>query len=126
MCYYSGLIEGKHQTIDSTLVKANASLDSLEIKKPKLTVEEYIYKTYQENKPEEDQQSENPTDEQTEQRESELTIQKKPKTNRSKKKAATRIIRAAPMLIADWQVSLVKQAGYITQHIIAQTVKTVS
>jgi transposase len=29
LCYQSGLIEGKHQSIDSTLVKANASLDSL-------------------------------------------------------------------------------------------------
>jgi len=53
LCYQSGLIEGKHQSIDSTLVKANASLDSLERKEPKLTVKEYINKTYEENKEEE-------------------------------------------------------------------------
>lgn len=49
LCYLSGLIEGKHQSIDSTLVKANASLESVERKEPKLTVEEYIKKTYEEN-----------------------------------------------------------------------------
>jgi transposase len=32
LCYKSGLIEGKHQSIDSTLVKANASLESLKEK----------------------------------------------------------------------------------------------
>jgi len=53
LCYQSGLIGGKHQSIDSTLVKANASLDSLERKEPKLTVKEYINKTYEENKEEE-------------------------------------------------------------------------
>ncbi|RPJ24475.1 MAG: transposase, partial [Nitrosopumilales archaeon] len=37
-CNAAGLIEGKHQSIDSTLVKANASLDSLERKEPVLTV----------------------------------------------------------------------------------------
>ena len=53
LCYQSGLIGGKHQSIDSTLVKANASLDSLERKEPKLTINEYINKTYEENKEEE-------------------------------------------------------------------------
>ena len=38
LCNQSGLIEGKHQSIDSTLVKANASLESVERKEPKLTV----------------------------------------------------------------------------------------
>jgi len=55
LCYHSGLIEGKHQSIDSTLVKANASLESVERKEPKLTVEEYITKRYEENKDEEKQ-----------------------------------------------------------------------
>src|SRR3989304_6136147 len=55
LCYKSGLIEGKHQSIDSTLVKANASLESVERKEPELTVEEYINKTYEENKEEEPQ-----------------------------------------------------------------------
>lgn len=53
LCYQAGLIEGKHQSIDSTLVKANASLDSLERKEPKLSIKEYIDKTYAENKEEE-------------------------------------------------------------------------
>ncbi|OGU42542.1 MAG: hypothetical protein A2315_06965 [Ignavibacteria bacterium RIFOXYB2_FULL_35_12] len=52
LCYQTGLIGGKHQSIDSTLVKANASLDSLERKEPKLTIKEYITKTYEENKEE--------------------------------------------------------------------------
>lgn len=50
LCYRTGLIEGKHQSIDSTLVKANASLESLERKEPKLTVTEYMDRTYEENK----------------------------------------------------------------------------
>jgi transposase len=45
MCAEAGLIEGRHQSVDSTLVKANASLDSLERKKPQLTVKEYIKQT---------------------------------------------------------------------------------
>jgi transposase len=58
LCYQSGLIDGKHQSIDSTLVKANASLESVERKEPKLTIEEYINKTYEENKEDEQQQKE--------------------------------------------------------------------
>lgn len=52
LCYQTGLIAGKHQSIDSTLVEANASLESVERKEPKLTVEEYINKTYEVNKEE--------------------------------------------------------------------------
>jgi len=52
LCYQTGLIAGKHQSIDSTLVEANASLESVERKEPKLTVEEYINKTYELNKEE--------------------------------------------------------------------------
>jgi transposase len=48
-CNDAGLIEGKHQSIDSTLVKANASMDSLERKEPVLTVKEFINKSYEEN-----------------------------------------------------------------------------
>lgn len=48
-CNRAGLIEGKHQSIDSTLVKANASLESLERKVPKLSVKEFIDQTYEEN-----------------------------------------------------------------------------
>jgi transposase len=49
MCRDAGLIEGKHQSIDSTLVKANASLDSLELRKPKLDVKEFTKKVYEDN-----------------------------------------------------------------------------
>lgn len=55
LCYQSGLVAGKHQSIDSTLVKANASLDSLERKEPKLTIREYVERTYQENKEEQEE-----------------------------------------------------------------------
>ena len=48
-CYQAGLIEGKHQSIDSTLVKANASLDSLKRKVPELSVKEFTNKAYAEN-----------------------------------------------------------------------------
>ena len=48
MCVAAGLVDGTHQSIDSTLVKANASLDSLERKTPELTVTEYIKQTTQE------------------------------------------------------------------------------
>lgn len=45
MCAEAGLIEGKHQSVDSTLVKANASMGAMEKKKPLLSVIEYIKKT---------------------------------------------------------------------------------
>ncbi len=48
-CNEAGLIEGKHQSIDSTLVKANASLESIERKEPKLSVKEFADKAYKEN-----------------------------------------------------------------------------
>ncbi|MBU1976698.1 MAG: IS1182 family transposase [Nanoarchaeota archaeon] len=53
MCYQAQLIEGTHQSIDSTLVKANASLEKAERKAPELRVEEYVKKSYAENSPEE-------------------------------------------------------------------------
>ena len=49
-CNEAGLIEGKHQSIDSTLVKANASYESVERKEPKLSIKEFTEKTYEENK----------------------------------------------------------------------------
>jgi transposase len=49
LCNASGLIEGKHQTIDSTLVKANASLESLQRKEPQLSVVDYVNQTFAEN-----------------------------------------------------------------------------
>jgi transposase len=84
LCYKSGLIEGKHQSIDSTLVKANASLDSLEIKQPKLTLEEYINKRYEENEIEEDQQKEDNGKEEREKK-AELRIEKSSEKKANKK-----------------------------------------
>jgi len=49
MCSDAGLIEGSHQSIDSTLVRANASLEKVERKTPKLTLEKYIEETKREN-----------------------------------------------------------------------------
>ena len=42
LCAKAGLIAGVHQSVDSTLVKANASLDSLEKKRPRLELREYM------------------------------------------------------------------------------------
>ena len=53
MCVEAGLVSGDHQSVDSTLVKANASLESLEKKRPALRLTEYIKKTIDENKTEE-------------------------------------------------------------------------
>jgi transposase len=50
MCIESGMVSGHTQAIDSAYIKANASLDSLEIKQPGQSVEDYIAKTYDENK----------------------------------------------------------------------------
>jgi transposase len=52
MCAEAGLVGGEHQSIDSTLVKANASLESLEKKRPALRMAEYIERTIKENKTE--------------------------------------------------------------------------
>ncbi len=49
MCVNAGLVSGGHQSIDSTLVKANASLESTVRKEPSLTVSEYIERTLSEN-----------------------------------------------------------------------------
>lgn len=50
MCTEANLLEGTHQSIDSTLVRANASLEKIERKKPELTLEKYIKKVKDENK----------------------------------------------------------------------------
>ena len=52
MCVNAGLVSGGHQSIDSTLVKANACLDSTVRKEPSLTVSEYIGRTLSENEEE--------------------------------------------------------------------------
>jgi len=53
MCIGAGLVEGQHQSVDSTLVRANASLESLERKKPVMSVNEYLSKTKENEKGEE-------------------------------------------------------------------------
>lgn len=50
MCIDSGMVSGHTQAIDSAYIKANASLDSLEVKQPNQSVEDYVAKTYDENK----------------------------------------------------------------------------
>jgi transposase len=52
ICVDSGMVAGHTQAIDSAYIKANASLDSLEKKRPSQSVEEYIAKTYGENEEE--------------------------------------------------------------------------
>jgi transposase len=52
-CVKSGLVSGTHQSIDSTLVKANASLDSLARKEAKLEIKTYIEMSKEQNETEE-------------------------------------------------------------------------
>jgi len=89
LCYKSGLIEGKHQSIDSTLVKANASLESVERKEPRLTVEEYINKTYEENK-EEEPQKEDDQEKGNKGQKAELRIEKSREKSPKKKGGSNR------------------------------------
>ena len=48
-CSEAGLVSGEHQSIDSTLVRANASLSSLEKRINVIELKEYIKKTNKEN-----------------------------------------------------------------------------
>lgn len=48
-CVESGMVSGHTQAIDSAYIKANASLDSLEVKKPAHTLKEHISKLSDEN-----------------------------------------------------------------------------
>lgn len=50
LCVDRGLVSGKFQSVDSTLVKANASLESLEKKNPIFNITEYSKKLEQENR----------------------------------------------------------------------------
>jgi transposase len=49
LCVKSGLVAGHTQAVDSAYIKANASLDSLEVKRPKESLNSHILKTYTEN-----------------------------------------------------------------------------
>jgi hypothetical protein len=42
MCVASGMVSGQTQAIDSANIKANASLDNLEVKIPAQTLKEHI------------------------------------------------------------------------------------
>jgi len=55
MCVNSGLVSGHTQAVDSAYIKANASLDSLEVKKPAQSLDEHIHEIILENDQEEDQ-----------------------------------------------------------------------
>ncbi len=44
MCVYKGMVSGHTQAIDSTPIKANASMDSLELKVPKEDLDSYLEK----------------------------------------------------------------------------------
>jgi transposase len=54
LCMDSGLIAGHTQAIDSAYIKANASLDSLEKKKPVETLSTHIKRIHQENNDQDD------------------------------------------------------------------------
>jgi transposase len=49
MCVESGLVAGHTQAVDSAYIKANASLDSIELKKPALPLDQHIREVIQEN-----------------------------------------------------------------------------
>jgi len=44
MCIEKGMVSGKTQAVDSALIKANASMDSLELKVPASSLQEYLEK----------------------------------------------------------------------------------
>lgn len=62
-CIAAGLVSGEHQSIDSTLVKANASLDSLQKRVTITDLQKYVEKTKEENKLEEEKKDEKNKDE---------------------------------------------------------------
>ena len=58
VCIEYNLVDGEHISIDTSLIKANASLDSLERKSPEYTTREYLEKTLVINLPEESRANE--------------------------------------------------------------------
>jgi transposase len=90
-CYQAGMVGGKHQSIDSTLVKANASLDSLERKVPELSVKEFIERTYAENsvdeeeKKDKDRNDENKDEERLKLEKTDSEKSKRPEKDKNKK-----------------------------------------
>ena len=49
MCVESGMVSGHSQAIDSAYIKANASMDSIELKQPSQNINEFLNKTSEEN-----------------------------------------------------------------------------
>ena len=47
MCVASGLVSGHTQSIDSAFIKANASLDSLEVKNPRKTPSDVLHEQHE-------------------------------------------------------------------------------
>ena len=64
-CISAGIVSGEHQSIDSTLVRANASLTSLEKKIEVIELKEYINKTYKENSGDEKSKKDNKSEEES-------------------------------------------------------------
>ncbi len=50
LCVESGMVQGKTQVVDGALLKANASKDSLEVKKVDSSIEEYLLENIRANK----------------------------------------------------------------------------
>lgn len=67
-CIEAGLVSGEHQSIDSTLVKANASLDSLQRRVTITDLQKYLEKTKEENKLEEKKKTQKDKDDPPKQR----------------------------------------------------------
>lgn len=50
MCIEKGMVAGHTQSIDSALIKANASLENIELKQPKLSIDSYLEQVKQQDK----------------------------------------------------------------------------
>src|SRR6476620_10281862 len=50
LCVESGMVEGNTQVVDGALLKANASKDSLEVKKVDSSIKEYLLENIRANK----------------------------------------------------------------------------
>jgi transposase len=61
-CIEAGLVSGEHQSIDSTLVKANASIESLQKRVTITDLKKYLEQTKEENKLEEEKKTQKDKD----------------------------------------------------------------
>jgi transposase len=60
MCVKIGIVGGHTQSVDSALIKANASIENMELKQPNLSVEQFISQSEQENNLQEKKVQETP------------------------------------------------------------------